>query len=163
MKEPVLCAYCNIEVDFGEVGNRIVEPYIIDISGLYKVFCSAPCGNKYCIDNNIPFRFCSNPNCSERGMYYRKTIIIPPHAVFCPRCHLETVTTCISCGRKYNSKKSKARKTNDPERFCSIKCEKNFIQLKSIENWNNKSNKTNRISEWTNAQQPTCGLAQRRQ
>jgi len=129
VEKPILCAYCNKEVevkDFEGIGYRIVEPYIVDVPGFYGIFCSAICGNKYCIDNNIPFRFCIHPNCGERGPYYRKTIIIPPHAVFCSRCHLNSRITCGWCGRGYHSKRSKAQKAKEPERFCSIKCEKEF-------------------------------------
>ena len=44
MKEIVLCAHCNKEVeevDFEGIGNKVVKPYIIDISDLRKIFCSA--------------------------------------------------------------------------------------------------------------------------
>ena len=130
-KQKIVCAYCNRGVDLENIGNRIVPPYYIVLEDQRDTFfCSATCGNKYCIDNNIPFRFCINPNCAERGPYYKKTIIIPPHAIYCSYCSYARLVICKYCGRKYNSNRSKARKANEPERFCSIKCEKLFHREK---------------------------------
>jgi hypothetical protein len=44
-----------------------------------------------------------------------------------------TRTICEQCGREYNSKRSKARKAKEPERFCSKKCEKDFHANKMTE------------------------------
>ena len=130
-----VCAYCNREVDLKDIRNRIVPPYFIDLPDQKDIyFCSATCGNKFCIDKNIPFRFCINPNCAERGPYFKKTYIFPPHAIYCSDCYRERLVICEYCGRKYNSNRSKARKADEPERFCSIKCEKIFRREKSSSN-----------------------------
>ena len=121
-----VCAYCNRKVDLEDIGNRIVPPYLIELPDREEVFCSAKCGNEYCIDKNIPFRFCINPNCAERGPYYKKIIVIPPYNVHCQDCFLKARITCEFCGRKYPINRSKARKANESKRFCSIKCEKLF-------------------------------------
>jgi hypothetical protein len=123
----MLCEYCNKKVDLDELGNRIGAPFIINLPEYESViFCSAICGNKYCIDKNIPFRFCIHPNCDKRGPYYKKQYFAIPHAYYCYDCFQKIKVTCAYCGRRYYSNRSKARKTNDPERFCSIKCEKLF-------------------------------------
>ena len=123
----MLCSYCNKKINLDEIGNRIGEPFKINFPE-YKdvIFCSSICGNKYCIDKNIPFRFCIHPECDKRGPYHKKQHLATPHAYYCPDCFQKIKVTCAFCNRKYYSNRSKAIKAIDPERFCSIKCEKLF-------------------------------------
>ena len=123
--EKIFCGYCNKTFVFDEITNRTIPPYVLSVSSQPDiVFCSAKCGNKYCIDKNIPFRYCSNQNCGQRGAYHQKTYINPPEDVLCGECYKEALVTCESCGKKYFSNCAKAKKSGEPERFCSIKCKK---------------------------------------
>ena len=130
----MFCAYCNLRVDLEAIRSRNIESYVVELPDRKEIFCSAKCGNEYCIDKNIPFRFCINPNCGERGVYHKKTIIIPPYEVYCHDCFLKAKITCECCGREYYINRSKARKANNPERFCSKKCEKEFYAKNNSKN-----------------------------
>ena len=135
MKEPILCSNCGKTIDSTNIQNRFVPPYIIDIPAQKdKIFCSATCGNSYCKDKDIPFRFCCNPNCAKRGSYFKKSKMFPPpHAIFCQECFLQTFVKCVWCGREYTVYRNKAQKTNDPERFCGRNCEKRFHEKTAIQ------------------------------
>ena len=125
MKKVVLCGYCNKGLDMDEIANRAIPPYVLSVSGQPDiVFCSAKCGNRYCIDKNIAFRYCANPNCGQRGAYHQKTYINPPEDVLCGECYQKALITCEFCGKRYFGKRAKAQKSGEPERFCSIKCKK---------------------------------------
>ena len=127
MNEKILCGYCNKELDIDEITNRVIPPFMLSVRGQRdEIFCSAKCGNKYCIDKNISYRYCINPNCGQRGAYHKKTFIFPPENVLCSDCFRETTVTCECCGRKYHKTRSKAKKTGEPDRFCGIKCKKSL-------------------------------------